>query len=104
MYVSVNSGSPEDFLVTEINPDGKLVTLDSYDVPPFPPPPSQAGSQARISRKWAATSSRPDPSDVPPLQDLVKSDKYAALEQLSRVYKETLVFDPDVQLDLGRPI
>lgn len=89
-------------MVTEINPDGKVVVLDSHEIPPSPPTPSSATKGATpSSRKWASISARPDPSDVPPLQDMVTSELYAALEQLSSVYKDTLLYDPNIQLDLG---
>lgn len=99
--------SPEDFVVSEINSAGKVVELNSYEVPPLPPPPPQATSsetsrkEADTSRKWVGVSSRPDPSDVPPLHELVSSKEYIALEQLANGYRETLVADPNVTVDLG---
>ena len=92
---------PEDFVVTEVNSKGEFVVLDGYEVPPLPPL-SEIPVSGKRRRLFEPESSRPDPSSVPPLQDLVTPQQYHALTQLSQSYKSSLVADPDHRVDLGR--
>ncbi len=99
---------PEDFVVTEINSNGKLVVLDNHNLPsspaslPLPPPPPPSMSATKKKRKRGGHGSyRPDPTLVPPLKDLVSLEQYKSIHHLADEYKATLACDHDHVVTLG---
>lgn len=85
----------EDFVVTEIDSNGRLVQLDQLAPPPPPPPPPLTSDQAAAVDGGRVAKSRPDISEVPPLNELITQEQYHSLSELVDKMKVTL--DPQLK-------
>ena len=82
--------SSEEFVVTELDGHGQLVSLTSRHIPPAPPPPPAVVKPSKP---------RPLPSTVPPLSDLVTSDHVRCLQELAEECKS--LSQPEGRVELG---
>lgn len=92
----------EDFVVTEIDADGRLVQLDSFTPPPLPLPPLPSSSDADVDQSDdGITKSRPDVWEVPPLNELITQDQYKSLSELADSVKKSHETYPGNTICLG---
>ena len=95
---------PEDFIVTEIDTTGRLVQLDNFTLPPAPPTPPPTDSSSALDTDQSvdkATRSRPDVSEVPPLNELTTEEQYKSLSELAERVKKDGDATPSSSVCLG---
>ena len=98
MVILYYKSSPEDFIVTEIDSDGKMVTLDPYsELPSKPAPVLPSEDEVERPRKGA----RPVTSEVPPLEHLVTPEQHQSIQELAETYKTSLNPHPKQNILLG---
>lgn len=90
-------------MVREVDSEGRLVQLDKFTPPPLPSPPPPNTTTPTSSTACATPTvegsktvrTRPDPSKVPPLNELITQEQYKSLLELSNKMKMTL--DPQLR-------
>ena len=90
--------SPEDFVVTELDRQGKLVVLDNYETP------EERGCESLALATGSGKKSYRDPiivEEVVPLQELVTSEQYKLIQEMAESYKSSPTPDPTSRINLG---
>ena len=96
VIVAINEStyiSPEDFVVTEIDSEGRLVVLDDFTPPPTPPTPQRPRAGPFGGRREPK---RPDVAKVPPLDQLISQEHYQTVSDLAKRFEEDPYLEENV--------